>query len=214
MGKGYIYIYGYTDVKSFTTEIESIFYDSFSLKIFINSVINPVIKNDGLSILNLNTGITYLSQDYRLEYDDSLNTVKIFKKITQKGYIYNSYIEELLYIFFYKKVYDEDSCPMEPISDEIFEEKSVTEELTVEESVEETCIKEVIEKVKNLHINENDFLNELKTAVKKRIPKKIEEPLKFTEHKSDFENELQHMIKFRKDRCKKRERKLLMKKRK
>lgn len=190
-------MYGYTDVISSKTEMECCYYDSFNLNTFKNVVINPILKNYNLVLDNLLDGINRLSEEYKIEYDSQTNTLKLFKNVVTKGYIYNSYSEVLLYVFFCKKIYSQNNFPVTVITDEIFEEKSL------------------IEHVEYIKPKKVEFIDELKHVIKNRIPPVIiEKEEKQEEFKSDFENELQHMIKFRKDRCKKRERKLAMKKRK
>ena len=205
MAKGYVYIYGYTNVESLLTEVDTTYNEEFNVTKFINVLINPLLKEKNICIQDLTVGKNIISEEYFIDCDENFSNVRLFKKINQKGYIYNSYSEKLLYIFFCKKVYNENSFPIEEIDDVLFEEKSHIEE-----------VEQLNEKIKNLSLNpQNDFIVELKQAVKKR---KKEYPCieiqKAEQEKSDFERELVNMIKIRRDRCKKRDRKLLLKKRK
>jgi hypothetical protein len=205
MTKDYVYIYGYTNVESLVTEVDTTYHEDFTITKFINILINPLLKNKNLCIQDLSLGNNIISDEYFINCDESFSNVKLFQKINQKGYIYNSYSEKLVYVFFCKKVYNENNFPIEEINDSLFEEKSHVEE-----------VEEINERIKNLSLNpKKDFIEELKQAVKKRRGDNVVIDIQRAEQeKSDFERELVNMIRVRKDRCKKRERKLLLKKRK
>jgi hypothetical protein len=205
MTKDYVYIYGYTNVESLVTEVDTTYHEDFTVTKFINILINPLLKNKNLCIQDLSPGNNIISDEYFINCDESFSNVKLFQKVNQKGYIYNSYSEKLVYVFFCKKVYNENNFPIEEINDSLFEEKSHIEE-----------VEQINERIKNLSLDpKKDFINELKQAVKKRRGDNVVIDIQRAEQeKSDFERELVNMIRVRKDRCKKRERKLLLKKRK
>lgn len=205
MTKDYVYIYGYTNLESMVTELDTTYYEDFTVTKFINILINPLLKDKNLCIQGLVTGNNIISDEYYINCDETFSNVKLFKKINDKGYIYNTYSEKLLYVFFCKKVYNEGNFPIEEIDDSLFEESSHLEE-----------VEDLSEKIQNLSLNpQKDFVNELKEAVKKRRGKtSVIDVQRSEQERSDFERELVNMIRIRKDRCKKRERKLLLKKRK
>ena len=129
MAKGYVYIYGYTNVESLLTEVDTTYNEEFNVTKFINVLINPLLKEKNICIQDLTVGKNIISEEYFIDCDENFSNVRLFKKINQKGYIYNSYSEKLLYIFFCKKVYNENSFPIEEIDDVLFEEKSHIEEV-------------------------------------------------------------------------------------
>jgi hypothetical protein len=117
MGIEYNYVVGYTDILTGETTLCEANYDTFNSELLEKNLINPLIVRDSLV-------------DYRIEWNDDKSSAKLFKNTKLGGYIYNSYVEKLIYSFFFTRVYNEGFCASLVIEDESeIEEVNFLEEL-------------------------------------------------------------------------------------
>ena len=130
MGVEYNYIAGYTDILTGETTVCEANYDKFDFECLERMIIKPLILRDSLI-------------DYRIEWNEDKSSAKLFKNTKLGGYIYNSYVEKMIYSFFFTRIYNDGFLPSLIIEDESeVEEINFLDEL--KKKIKERKPKEII----------------------------------------------------------------------
>lgn len=180
-----MYIFGFTDLESGVTEIDEVYFYGFDYNLFCKSV-SDCLKKNGVEIAPGNINENYKG-DYKFQTNSIKNRIIVEKKVSNKGYLYNSYQFKKIYSFFYNEV--------------------------LESYTKEISISSIIEDYQNINLQEEplDFITELKKKIQKRDQeKKIDVSSNFTP-KNVLQEELEREIFLRKRRKEKRDKKLTKK---